>query len=177
MGGSRWQCGCSSAKVRVSDPRTKPPTYAQFLIQSLKAENQRVKTAKMRKRIDSGIEAVADSDEEDDAIPEQKMASKLLTEAEEVLRLFSVEQEVCGRFLGQYVKWDEQTSELVVRDQRMGHLKEYLQSFLTGFAFPPIEYFDNIYGHLRKHITAGKAKKVREMEEEKENGSASEWRC
>ena len=162
-------------KCVFQSPRSKPPTYAQFLIQSLKAENQRVKAAKMRKRINSGVEVVVDSDEEQEVTPEQNTGPKLLTEAEEVLRLFSMEEEACGKFLGQYVKWDEQTSELVVRDQRMGHLKEYLQSFLTGFAFPPIEYFDNIYGHLRKHITAGKARKVREMEKERESGSGSEF--
>ena len=158
-------------KCAFQAPRTKPPTYAQFLIQSLKAENQRVETTEMRKRIDSGMEVV-DEQLMKDATSGEGAGSSLLTEAEEVLRLFSIEQETCGRFLGQYVKWDEQTSELDVRDQRMGHLKEYLQSFLTGFAFPPIEYFENIYGHLRKHITAGKAKKLREMEDEEENGSA-----
>ena len=110
-------------------------------------------------------------DGEDDAIPEKNTASNLLTEAEEVLRLFSVEQEVCGRFLGQYVKWDAKTSELIVRDKRMGHLKAYLRSFLSGFAFPPIVYFDYIYGHLR-NTYRWKSQESPGEEEEKENGSA-----
>ena len=68
-------------KCVFEPPRTKPPTYAQFLIQSLKAENQRVKTLNMRTRKDSGMEIVADQE----AVLAEGGVSSTLTEAEEVL--------------------------------------------------------------------------------------------
>ena len=45
---------------------------------------------------------------------------------------------------------DELTSiSRLVKDQRLNHLKEYIQSHVDGDASPPIAYFDDVYNKVR----------------------------
>ena len=122
-------------KCSFQIPRKKPPSYAQFIINSLKAESQRVQTRAIGSSVDGGNIA----DLESEGVVEN------MTDSSEALGLFSKEELHCGHYLKDYIAWDLKTSEVHVIDQRVSHLKEYLQSFLTGYALPPIDYFENIY--------------------------------